>query len=58
MFKMVFCYLPFEIDLEILGEENNEHLSPTSIEISFGFDDSSISIVVLNPMTPSNLQGH
>ena len=55
MFKMVFRYFPIEIDLEILGQENNEHRSRKSIEISFGFDDSLISIVILNSMTPSNL---
>lgn len=54
LFRMVFRYLSFEIDLEILGKENNEHGSPTIVEISFGFDDSSISKVILNPVTLSN----
>ena len=56
MCKMVFRYFPIEIDLEILGEENNLHRRRRSVEISFGFDDTSISIVILNYMTPSNPQ--
>ena len=56
MLKMVFRYFPIEIDLEILGEKNIEHRRRESVEISFGFDATSISVVKVNPMTPSNPQ--
>ena len=56
MFTMVFRYFPIEIDLEIPSEEKNEHRRCKSVEISFGFDDTSISIVIINSMTSSNPQ--
>ena len=36
MFKMVFSYFSIEIDLEVLGEEKNEHGRRKNVELALG----------------------